>query len=51
MQRVTGRDLHRCPVCGTGLLHLVATVPRATHPFRQALAPLATGPPSIAITS
>lgn len=44
-QRVTGRDPQRCPVCGEGPLYLVATVPRAPHPFRQALAPPATGPP------
>ena len=50
LQRVTGRDPQRCPVCGEGILHLVATLPRAPHPFRQALAPPATGPPPSART-
>lgn len=31
-------------------LHLVATLPRAAHPFRQAFAPRVTGPPPIAVT-
>ena len=49
IQRVTGRDPHRCPVCDGPLL-IVASLPRTSHPFRQALAPPPTGPPPLALT-
>lgn len=50
MQRVAAIDIAICPVCKAGRLHVIATLKRAAHPFRQALAPRATGPPQIAMT-
>ena len=47
MRRIAGVDITLCAVCKTGHLRLVATLARDAHPFRQALAHQATGPPRI----
>jgi hypothetical protein len=41
MLRVAGIDIHRCPLCGQGRLHVVSTL----APLTRSPAPMATGPP------
>jgi hypothetical protein len=41
MLRVAGIDIHRCPLCGQGRLHIVSTL----APLIRSPAPMATRPP------